>query len=404
MTNRAYIAGIGITPFGKHLDRTLTDLAHEAVTIALTDAGIGAADIGAAWVGTAGAPVVTGQVCIPGQVLLRGIGISRVPIVNVENACATSSTAFQQAVQLVQYGAYDIVLAVGAEKLYHPDKARAFSVFTGCVDRDSPAALEEYLAAQGMVADGTGGTHSLFMDIYATMARQFMSETGATAKDFAEVSAKNSVHGSLNPNAQFRSVVSAEEVLGATPIVDPLTLLMCSPIGDGASAAVIMSENAVRRLGVRAPVRVDSVVLASGYSPAPGEPDVATWIARTAYNEAGIDPSDIDCVELHDATAPAELLLYSKLGLCAPGEEMRLLHDGHTRLGGRVPVNPSGGLVRKGHPIGATGIGQLHELALQLRGEARDRQVDGARVAVAENGGGFLVDDVAATTLTVLSR
>lgn len=403
MTNKAYIAGIGITAFGKHLDRTLTSLAHEAVSEALSDAGVAAADIEAAWVGTAGASVVTGQTCIAGQVLLRDLGIGRVPIVNVENACATSSTALQQAAQLVALGQYDVVLAVGAEKLYHPDKARVFSVFAGCIDVDSPDALNAFFRAQGINSEGAGEKRSVFMDVYAALTRKFMDETGAGARDFAAVSVKNSVHGSLNPNAQFRTELTLDEVLAAPMVSDPLTLLMCSPIGDGASATVVMSEKAIRKYGVRKPVAIDSIVLASGYSVAAGEPDVASWAARKAFDEAGIDPRDINAVELHDASSPAELIVYSKLGLCAPGEELRLLHDGETRLGGRVPVNTSGGLVRKGHPIGATGLGQIHELALQLRGDAGPRQIENARVAVAENGGGFLVDDAAAVTVAVLS-
>jgi acetyl-CoA acetyltransferase len=400
----AYIAGIGITPFGRHLDRSLTSLAHEAVTAAMADADVEASQIEAAWVGTAAAPIITGQVCIAGQAVLRGLGIGRVPVVNVENACATSSTAFQQAASLVTLGAFDVVLAVGVEKLYSPDKAKVFSVFDGCRDVEDSGSLERFLTADGATAEGAGQTRSVFMDIYARSTRAFMARTGATARDFASISAKNSVHGNLNPNAQFREILSEDDVLSSRPVVDPLTILMCSPLGDGAAAAVIMSEKAVRRFGVRKPVRIESALLASGFDPVEGGEDVTDWAARTAYAEAGIDPADIDCVELHDASSPAELMYYGKLGLCAPGEELKLLHDGATRLGGRIPVNTSGGLVRKGHPIGATGIGQLHELTLQLRGDAGPRQVPGATLAVAENGGGFLRGDTAALVMTVLSR
>ena len=404
MKQNAYIAGVGITRFGKHLDRSLSDLAHEAIGAALADAAIDRSEIEAAWAGNAAAPVITGQVCIAGQAILRGMGIGRIPVVNVENACATSSTALQQAATMVTLGAYDVVLAFGVEKLYHTDKQRIFSVFEGCRDVDAPGALDAYLLSDGASSAGAGQTRSIFMDIYARLARSYMAQHGATARDFAAVSAKNSFHGSLNPNAQYREVLTVEQILAAPPIIDPLTLLMCSPIGDGAAAAVIMSERAIARFGIRKPVRIESALLASGFDRAEGDADLTTVSAALAYAQAGIDPRDITCVELHDASSPAELMYYEKLGLCAPDDALALLHDGATRLGGRVPVNTSGGLVRKGHPIGATGLGQIHELTLQLRGDAGPRQVEGARLAVAENGGGFLGQDSAALTMTVLSR
>ncbi|MFO1255943.1 MAG: thiolase family protein [Sphingomonadaceae bacterium] len=404
MKQNAYIAGVGITPFGRHLDRTLSSLAHDAIRQAMADAGVQNTDIQAAWAGNAAAPIITGQLCIAGQVILNGLGIGRIPVVNVENACATSSTALQQAASLVTLGAYDVVLVFGVEKLYHPDKQRVFSVFEGCRDVDDPDALDAYLISDGRSSDGAGQSRSIFMDIYARMARGYMEKTGATARDFAAVSAKNSVHGSLNPNAQFQNVLSVEEILAAPLIIDPLTLLMCSPIGDGAAAAVIMSEKAVRQHGVAQPVRIDSALVASGFEHGEADFDLTRWAAVQAYEQAGIDPREIDCVELHDASSPAELIYYEKLGLCGPGQSLALLHDGETRIGGRIPVNPSGGLVRKGHPIGATGLGQIHELTTQLRGRAGARQVEGASLAVAENGGGFLTSDAAALTMTVLSR
>lgn len=404
MKQHAYIAGIGITRFGRHLDRSLSSLGHEAIRAALDDAGVIPAGIQAAWAGNAAAALITGQACIAGQAILRGVGIGRIPVTNVENACATSSTALQQAATMVSLGAYDVVLAFGVEKLYHPDKQRVFSVFEGCRDLEDPTSLDAYLISDGTSSGGAGQSRSIFMDIYARLARAFMARTGATARDFAAVSSKNSYHGSLNPNAQFQTVVSVDEVLAAAPIIDPLTLLMCSPIGDGAAAAVIMSERAIRKFGIRKPVRIESALLASGFDLAAGEPDLTTWAAQEAYTQAGIDPRDLNCVELHDASSPAELMYYEKLGLCSGDDALALLHDGVTTLGGRVPVNTSGGLVRKGHPIGATGLGQIHELTLQLRGDAGPRQVDGARLAVAENGGGFLGKDSAALTMTVLSR
>src|ERR1700730_10208056 len=198
----AMIAGVGTTHFGKHLERTLSSLAHEAIQGALRDAGIGIERIQAVWAGTAAAPITTGQVCIAGQAILRGLGLGRVPVVNVENACATASTAFQQAASMVTLGAYDIVLAFGVDKLFHPDKQRVFSVFDGCADVEHPELLESYLIQDGRRPAGAGQTRSAFMDIYARLAREYMASTGATAADFAAVAAKNSVHGSLNPNSQ----------------------------------------------------------------------------------------------------------------------------------------------------------------------------------------------------------
>ena len=404
MKQTAYIAGVGVTKFGKHANRSLSSLAHEAITQAIGDAGISLDQVQAVWSGTAAAPIITGQLCIAGQVIVRGLGLGRVPVVNVENACATASTAFQQAASMITLGAYDIVLAFGVDKLYHPDKKRVFSVFDGCADLEHPESLAAFVIHDGTVPSGAGQTRSVFMDIYARLARDYMAAAGATAADFAAVSAKNSLHGSLNPNAQFLTVVDEQQVLDAAPIISPLTLLMCSPIADGAAAAVLMSEKAVRTVGIRRPVRVQSSVLASGYEIKPGDPALTTSISQEAYALAGIGPEDIDCVELHDATSPAELIYYETLGLCAPGEGVKLLRNGATRLGGRVPVNTSGGLVRKGHPIGATGLAQIHELTLQLRGDAGPRQVDGARVALAENGGGFIGTDSAAIVVSVLEK
>lgn len=407
MKQHALIAGVGMTPFGRHLDRTLPDLAHEAIREAVAEAGIDLARIQAAWVGTAGAAIVTGQALVAGQVALRQIGLGGIPVVNVENACATASTAFHQAASMVTLGAYDIVLAVGMEKLYHADKDRAMRVYMGATDIDHPERLQAYLTGDLSAAErdaAPADRRSVFMDIYARMARDYMAASGATQADFAAVSAKNSRHGALNPNAQFRDVLTVEQVLAARPIAFPLTLPMCSPIGDGAAAAVIVSPKAARELGLSTPVHIRSCVLNSGFDPGPGRAGVTVETAANAFALAGIAPSDIDCIELHDATSPAELIYYEALGLCPPGGGPDLLRSGATELGGRIVVNPSGGLVRKGHPIGATGLAQIHELTRQLQGRAGARQVEGAKVAVAENGGGWIGTDAAAIVMTVLSR
>jgi len=310
----------------------------------------------------------------------------------------------------VSLGVYDTVLAVGTEKMYSTDKARIFAAFRAGVDVE---ALDEIVsglqrgAREGgatAAASGAGEKRSMFMDIYASLAREHMKQYGTTAEQYAEVSAKNSLHGSLNPRSQFQEVLTVEQVLASPMIAEPLTRPMCSPIGDGAAAVVVVSERRARELGIERPVRVISSVLHSGWDRGDGSESVAELCAREAYEEAGIGPDDLDVVELHDASAPAEIIAYESLGLCGKGEGGRLVADGVTRLGGRLPVSTSGGLLRKGHPIGATGIAQIVELTEQLQGRAGRRQVDGARIALANNGGGSIGNDAAAMSVTILSR
>jgi acetyl-CoA acetyltransferase len=221
-------------------------------------------------------------------------------------------------------------------------------------------------------------------------------------EDIARVSEKNRWHGSFNPHAQFRTPVTVDEVLASRVIADPLRLLMCAPVGDGAAALVVASADYARRTG-RTGVAVAASVIATGdLDPGAGSPSERA--ARAAYEQAGLGPVDVDLAEVHDACAPAELWIYEELGLCRPAESAKLLASGATRLGGRVPVNPSGGLLSKGHPLGATGCGQLVELADQLRGRAGDRQVPGARVALAHNCGGLVDGEEAVAVVTILSK
>jgi acetyl-CoA acetyltransferase len=401
----AVIAGVGMTRFAKHHDRGLKDLGAEAVTAATADAGLDLAELEAAYVGNCAAGLVTGQESVRGQVVLSPLGVGKIPIINVENACASGSTALYQACAMVTAGLHDVVLALGVEKLTHPDKMRSFAAFAGAMDVDE---LEEMLAAladgEASGEGGAGENRSMFMDVYAMAARNHMDRYGTTARQFAEVAAKNSHHGSLNPLAQFQQELSVDEVLADRMIVEPLTRSMCSPIGDGAAAAVVMSPDAAVRFGVEDPVRVTTMVMHSGWNHTEDEPDTVGLCAAEAYEEAGLGPDDLDVVELHDASAPAEVIAYEQLSLCAEGEGGRLAESGETRLGGRLPVNTSGGLLRKGHPVGATGLAQVHELTLQLRGQAGPRQVEGARTALAQNGGGKKGNDAAAMLVTVLQR
>jgi acetyl-CoA acetyltransferase len=229
-----------------------------------------------------------------------------------------------------------------------------------------------------------------------------MQRYGTTAEQFAMVSAKNSFHGSLNPRAQFREAMTVEQVLASPMIAEPLTRPMCSPIGDGAAAAVIVSERKMRELGLTRPVRVVTSLLRSGWDHAGGE-GLSEVCSREAFEEAGLGPDDLSLVELHDASAPAELMGYESIGLCPKGDGGRLVADGVTRLGGRIPVSTSGGLLRKGHPIGATGLAQVVEIVEQLQGRAGARQVAGARVGLCHNGGGNIGSDAAAQCVTILA-
>jgi acetyl-CoA acetyltransferase len=390
------VAGAAMTRFGKFMDCTIRSLAEEATRAALADANTEAADVGMVFFANATAGLITGQEMIRGQVALRYTGLLGIPIVNVENACASGSSAFSLACMAVGSGVVDVALAVGAEKMTHPDKATSFGAIATAVDLlQADAQLQPAPAAEGK--------RSFFMDVYAAKARAYMDESGARVDDFARVAVKNHSHGALNPKAQYRDEVSGEEVLSSREISWPLTLLMCSPVGDGAAAVVVCSDDFARRAGVT-PVRVRASALVSGTDRNRGETSAVERAATQAYERAGIGPDEIDVVEVHDAAAPAELIAYEQLGLCGRAEGPRLLESGATALGGRVPVNTSGGLLSKGHPIGATGCGQIVELVDQLRGRAGGRQVEGARVALAHNEGGFLDPDAAATVITILSK
>ena len=410
MKMNAYVAGVGMTRFGKHLDLTLKGLAGEAIREALADAGIGSDAIEVAYMGNAAGGVVQGQEMISGQVALRELGIGKIPVINVENACATSSTAFNQACTMVTTGAYDIALVCGFEKLFHEDKARSFAAFDGAVDTENTdgvmGALETLAAKAGEEVDkaNAGKTRSVFMDIYSLMTVAHMKQYGTTREQIAGVTAKNSFHGSLNPRAQFQVAMSVEEVLAAREIVYPLTLPMCSPIGDGAAAVVVVSERKARELGLARPVRVLSSALISGFDETADDLSVGAYAANLAYETAGVGPRDLSLIELHDASAPSEIIAYEYLGICGKGEGGSLIEDGSTRLGGRLPVNVSGGLLRKGHPIGASGAAQIVELTEQLQGRSHQRQVDNARIGLAHNGGGMIGTDAAATVVSILQR
>jgi acetyl-CoA acetyltransferase len=408
-----YIAGIGMTVFGRHPERTLDDLAGEALRIALADAGATTLDLEAAFYSGMTNGSLQGQIAIPGQVIFSKIGIEGVPVFNVENACASGSSAMHLAAQYIRSGACDIALAIGAEKMNIPDKAKAFAIFDAGWDVSQVERNFELLVKLGdgvVPPPGSESTrpYSRFMSIYAAMCRHHMKTYGTTQRQIAAVSAKNHQHSVHNPLSQFRQPFTVEEVLAAAPITYPLTLPMCAPLTDGAAAAVLCSEAGLRRMaGNRSrAIRIAASVVRSFTHRDIDDPqhNISRLAANTAYEQAGLGPEDVDVAEVHDASAMGEILQSENLGFVPMGEGGPAAERGDFTLGGMLPINTSGGLESKGHPLGATGIGQLHELVAQLRGEAGARQVAGARVAMQENGGGLVGVEEAAVAIHILTQ
>jgi acetyl-CoA acetyltransferase len=389
------ITGVGITEFGKFPDTSLRSLGTAAIDEALADAGLTASDVDLVVHANAVAGLLTGQEMTRGQVVTSGTGLVGKPLINVENACAGSSTAVHVALAAIRSEAYSTVLVVGTEKMSGKGTRATLDALTTAVDIDRIDEFNRELTGRD------GPAESFFMEVYAKTCADYTARSGATAADFAEVAAKNSRHGSLNPKAQYRTAWTADEVLASRAVAGPLTMLMCSPIADGAAALVLQAGDAVRDRYSAVTIRASA--LRSGI-PGGADPVLEQRTIEAAYEEAGLGPDDLDVVEVHDAASPNELIVTEELRLCGPGEGPKLLHSGATRLGGRVPVNPSGGLVSRGHPVGATGAAQLVELTTQLRGRAGARQVSGARIGVAENAGGYTHPEGAACVVTILSK
>jgi acetyl-CoA acyltransferase len=413
MPQEIHIIGVGMTRLGKFPDRSVKDLAREAVTATLSDANCTIGDIDAAWFSNTRQGMMEGQNVIRGQCALRAMGFSGIPIVNVENACASSSTALREAYAHIRAGLCELALVVGAEKMFYPDKKEEmFRAFIGGADVHLlDETRRELDRLGGDVGPQTAspppiGLHSFFMDIYSAWARFHMQLFGTTVGQLAAAAAKNHFHSTMNPLSQYQVDMSVEEVLRDKLVAWPLTRAMCAPISDGAAAILLCSSDWLRRSDRTRSVRIAGSVLASSSDRAATDFDnhVGRRAALLAYEAAGIGPGDIDLAEVHDACSFAEIIQIENLGLCERGAGGPVTERGETRLGGRVPVNTSGGLVSKGHPVGATGAIQIHELVTQLRGEAGARQVEGARCAVAENGGGFWGVEEAATVVTVLVR
>ncbi|MGF6604082.1 acetyl-CoA acyltransferase [Paraburkholderia sp. GAS448] len=364
-----YIVGIDMIPFGRYPSRTVPELGAEAAWLALDDAGLGIRDMQALYCGN----LMEAHLMV-GQRILREMGLTGVSVTNVANACATGATAFREGLIAVKSGLYDVVLAVGVEQM-----GRGLLGGSGRSD--------------GFVEEGALGSNTMpamFAQIGVEHARKY----GTTFEQFAKVAVKNHHHSTMNPKAMSQRETTLREVMEAEMISWPNTKLMCSINVDGAAAAVIASERAARRLGLMArAVRVRASEMTSGpYTPKefaiPDFNDVTRNCARLAYEHAGIGPDALDLVELHDCFATAELVHYENLGLCNEGEAGPMIDAGETTLGGRIPVNMSGGLLSKGHPLGATGIANLYEVATHLRGAAGARQVVGARMGLTHVVGG----------------
>lgn len=408
-----YVVGVGMTQFGRHIERSLDSLAREALTVALNDAGASISDIGQVFYAGVTQGALQGQTAVPGQVVLNKVGVTGIPIWNVENACASGTSAFQLAVQALRAGACDVALALGAEKMNIEDKRRSLGLFEGGwdvlnADQNAARLLELGAGVEAPEGSESNRPYSRFMAIYAATCRYWMKTFGTTQRQIAAVSAKNHMHSVHNPLAQYREPFTIEQVLAAPPITYPLTLPMCSPLSDGAAAVIVCSEAGLKRLGVdrRRAIQVRATAIATATERTPEQFDQAVCrrAANSAYEQAGIGPDEVSVVEVHDASAMGEIIAVEYLGLTPMGGGGPAALAGELSIGGRVPVNPSGGLECKGHPIGATGLGQIHELVTQLRGEAGVRQVEGARVALQENGGGSIAYEEAVVTVNLFTR
>ncbi len=394
MMRQVSIIGVGMHPFGRYPERSLQDLGRDAVLAAIADAGVDPRAVGCAYVGNSLAGLLTGQEGVRGQVILHDAGIDEIPVVNVENACASGSTALRGAYLEVAAGTCDVALALGVEKMFVGDTKRTLAALA--------ADSELLLSRSGMQFSAMYAIHPK----YNLRAR--MHEYGWTREDFAAVAAKNHRHGALNPFAQRRRELSVADVLESPVVAEPLTAAMCSPVSDGAAAAIVCATEIARHGERPDPIAIRACELRSGhfFTSEDGAYRPLADFSQAVFERAGIGPDEIEVAEVHDAMAPVELLIYEQLGLCEPGEGPRLVWGGETALGGARPVNPSGGLTARGHPVGATGLAQIAELVWQLRGEAARRQVQPRpHVALAHNQGGMLASgDSAAYMMTVLTR
>ena len=375
-----HVIGTGMIQFGKFPDKTLAEIGWPSLREALLESQVEPRSLDAIYCGTALGGMMAGQR------VAKALGLSGLPIVNVENACSSSSSALAQAYTAIAAGRYDTVAVVGVEKL---------TKFGGGT---LPLEQEDWEVGQGMVMPA----------LYAMRANRYMHEHGLTARQLAQVAVKAHDHGALNPLAQIRKRVTLEEVMGARPVAGPFTLWHCCPTGDGSAAVILASDEVARRVRPGA-VRIAASEVTSGkYTN--GYRDMTTAEltvrgAKEAYEMAGVGPQDVSVAEIHDAFTIAELMYYEAFGFCGKGEAYGLLDSGATSLGGRIPVNPSGGLLSRGHPVGATGAAQAVEIVRQLEGRAGKHQVEGAKVGISHaTGGGIAGFDHGACSIHIFVK
>ncbi|MFT7623562.1 MAG: acetyl-CoA acetyltransferase [Myxococcota bacterium] len=416
----AYVIGTSSTAFQKWPERSFRDLSDDVVRAVLADAGLADATqsdslIGNVWFANCGMHAF-GQANIRGQAALTpllndGVLPPWTPIANVEGGCATGTLAFQAAVRDVLSGEVRCSLAVGVEKTIVPDDPmKTVALFKGGADQmhqDEWLPMVEAAAARVGLPFALHPARILFLDTYAMQTLQHMKRWGTTPEQLALVAAKNHHNGTLNPKAQYRFEVTMEQALADRAVAGPLTRSMCCPVSDGAAAALICSADVLAGLPKAVQdraIKVRACVVAGGRQ-RDLEEESLTWTASArAWARAGVTPEDIDVVELHDSTAYCEIAATEALGFCERGGGGPLVESGETRLGGRMPINPSGGLISKGHPLAATGLGMIDELVVQLRGEAGARQAGAPRLGLAQNAGGLMGFDEALCGVTVLER
>lgn len=379
------VAGSGVGRFGRLLDSSLVDLAVPTIESALADANVPKADIQCAFVGNAFGGMIQGQESILGQVVLAAAGIHSIPVHNVKNACSSGADAMHLAWNAVAFGQYDRVLVVGVEKMTHIDKSRAMTALGSATDRPSQ-----------------DPNRSVFMDVNAERALKYMREYGATKRHFAVCVVKNRGHAQLNENAAVREPISIGSVLDDRVVIEPLTRAMCGGISDGAASVILVSSRYAKEKYLKGP-RVVASALVGGDPGRQDGPNATARAARQAFEQAGIDPRDVSLAEVHDPTAPQEFLDIEDIGLCERGGAVEMLEQGASSLGGRLPVNVSGGLTSRGHPVGATGVAQIVEIVRQLQGRAGKSQVEGARVGLAQMAGGLLGRDSAVACVHILT-
>ena len=410
MSDSVYILGMGMIKFGKYLDKNVKDLTGAALDLVLKDCDLKPGDIEAAWFSNCSWGIYEFQHCIRGQVALTANGLDKIPIINVENACASASTALHSAWTAIKAGIYDCVLAIGVEKQYHEDRKKVMQGFIAGTDvEETTQLIEEFKKQQKSkeitekkTKSGKPGGHSVFMDFYAMGARWHMKQYGTTQHQLAVIAAKAHNNSTLNPLAQYTFPMTVEQVMEDREVAYPLTRAMCAPIGDGSAAAILCSERFLKKQPRNRAILIRASVMKSGSRQ--GQPDISERAASAAYEMASLGPKDIDVAEVHDATAFGELYQYEKMGFCPEGEGGPFAESGATAIGGKIPVNTSGGLMSRGHPIGASGLAMIYELVTQLRNEANKRQVDNPRIALSENGGGTLGIGEAAMAIHILEK